>query len=222
MRFKMRPHRAIYLARVRGRHHAQYHLRAGERFRKRSRDFYFRGQLESGQIDFVDTLAPQQFHHVGTVRPYRQTVRARRTCQRNGQRRAPASAAADTDASETYRQKRATITKTATAAATPPQEIIRKTPSAVATPLPPENFSHTGKTWPKIAASPAYIMNRMLPSEKCPASQTAKNPFAASRTSVATPMDKPAVRATLAAPMFPLPIARTSPPLRARTSKYPN
>jgi len=172
-------------------------------------------QLESGQVDFVDALAPQQLHHVGTVRPYRQTrgreervsatasavpqlpppmmaifftvlttgsenavpyrhqpsiffavlhdhqrsrpaVRHRYAtggacpgAYRN--RRARRAAAADTDASETYRQKERRSRKPRLPPRRRPRRSSGKRPAG-GYPLPPENFSHTGKTWPKIAA----------------------------------------------------------------------
>ena len=69
MRLKVRPHGAIHLARMGRRHHTQHDVRPGEGLFQRAGDFNFRGQFETGQIDFVDALRAQQFHDVGAVRP---------------------------------------------------------------------------------------------------------------------------------------------------------
>ncbi len=88
----------------------------------------------------------------------------------------------------------------------------RNTPSAVATPLPPLNLSHAGKQCPRSTAKAATIIHAALSPVKRPASQTAAVPFAVSSTRVRTPASGPTTRATLVAPMFPLPALRTSPP----------
>ncbi len=88
----------------------------------------------------------------------------------------------------------------------------RNTPRAVATPLPPLNLSHTGKQCPSSTARAAIIIQVALSPVKRPASLTAAIPFAVSNTSVRTPASGPTTRATLVAPMFPLPDLRTSPP----------
>ena len=68
---------------------------SGEGFFEAAGDFDVRGQFESGQIDFVHSRALQHLHDVGAVRPQREPVRPRGPRQRDGQRRAPASAADD-------------------------------------------------------------------------------------------------------------------------------
>ena len=95
MRLQVRPHGAIHLARMGRRHHSQHDVRPGEGFFQRAGDFNFRGQFETGQIDFVDALGAQKFHDVGAVGPQREPVRPRGPRQRDGQRRAPAPAADD-------------------------------------------------------------------------------------------------------------------------------
>src|SRR5260221_8770400 len=76
----------------------------------------------------------------------------------------------------------------------------QKTPSAVATPLPPLKRSHTGKTWPSTARSAAQDIKRKVKTQgkatKSPqrlyfdparraANQTARAPLIASSASVA-------------------------------------
>ncbi len=48
------------------------------------------------------------------------------------------------------------------------------------------------------------------------------NPFAVSSNTTGTPYQRPYVRQTFEAPMFPLPRVRTSSCLKRRTSQYPN
>src|SRR5581483_1779769 len=70
------------------------------------------------------------------------------------------AAAAERDASEMYRQYAATSRKIIAAPSRAAGESIRKTPAAVATPLPPLNFSHRGKQCPRNAATPASLIQQ--------------------------------------------------------------
>src|SRR5581483_2188694 len=126
--------------------------------------------------------------------------------------------AATIDASETQRQAAKTTPKTSTAQPVAAGTRTASAPSAVATPLPPANRSVTGKTWPATAAT-AAAAGAASPGTSATATGTA--PFAASASSVSAPRRPPAVRATLLAPMFPLPLRRTSTPAR-RARRRPN
>ena len=81
--------------------------------------------------------------------------------------------------------------------------LARIAPNAVATPLPPLNFSQIGKTWPKTVKNPA-ISAKSLPYSL--ATKTVAAPFPQSSKSVATAIPLRPVRKTLVAPMFPEPI----------------
>src|ERR1043166_1345782 len=89
--------------------------------------------------------------------------------------------------SEDIRQIAAAATQVAAASSPTGQKRARVTPRNVATPLPPRNFSQTGKTCPRNA------------------------PSAAATTSVAAAAHFFPVRSTLVAPILPEPILRTSP-----------
>src|ERR1700732_4175721 len=112
----------------------------------------------------------------------------------------------------------------------------QNTPSAVATPLPPLKRSQTGNTWPITAKSAAQDIKRKVKTQgnatKLPqrlyleparraANQTAKAPLMASSANVAIPSPFAPERATLVAPMLPLPVWRISSPRKTRTSTYP-
>ena len=116
-------------------------------------------------------------------------------------------------------------------------------PAAVATPLPPLKRSHTGNMCPRSAQKAATAASRKIvrlsiicgeesyrlagtsPTVKRrdPANHNANSnatqPFNASRIKVATASPFEPVRATLVAPMFPLPVLRTSCPRKMRTSR---
>src|SRR5208282_5472286 len=98
--------------------------------------------------------------------------------------------------------------QTAAAAATASQQIGRKTPRPVATPFPPLNFSQTGNMCPITARTAAAIIQRALPPVQRPAIQTDRQPFPASKSRVRVPASAPALGATLAAPILPLPLER--------------
>src|SRR6267154_3277513 len=95
------------------------------------------------------------------------------------------------------------------------------TPRPVATPLPPRKRSQTGKQWPTTAATP-QAAPRDDESADFEAKKAGKKPFRASSSSVETAAVRPAARATLVAPMFPDPIARTSRPEASFAMKRPN
>src|SRR6267378_5533891 len=98
----------------------------------------------------------------------------------------------------------------------------RNAPAAVATPLPPRNFSQIGKQWPSSAARAATIIHVALSPVIRSAIQTGAAPFAISNSSVSTAGNGPATRATFVAPMLPLPDLRTSPPPNNRVNSTPN
>ena len=101
--------------------------------------------------------------------------------------------------------------------------ITRMKPKVEATPLPPLNFSQTGKLWPMMAAVPAYKAATRLVEVKMPAknmssagtkrsaSQAAKPALEASSRTVSRARSLRPVRSTLVAPMLPEPILRMSP-----------
>ena len=115
--------------------------------------------------------------------------------------------------------------------------IITNAPNPVATPLPPRKFSQMGNMWPATAnnaakAAPntnsgdeAGIVSRhgMRPIDVCPRIEefksaphtTAIDPFSASSNRVKIPRPGD-LRATLVAPMLPLPVRRTSSPRKIR------
>ena len=64
------------------------------------------------------------------------------------------------DPTEMYRVIQTALRKTASAGPTASGVSTAKTPHAVATPLPPRKRSHTGKTWPTMAARPAAAVHR--------------------------------------------------------------
>src|SRR5215469_6493149 len=80
-------------------------------------------------------------------------------------------------------------------------------PKPVATPFPPLNLSHTGATWPAIAAKAAAKRRVRCPGKSADGTMTAAKPFEQSKTKVARPSHG-AVRATFVAPMLPLPVVR--------------
>ena len=91
-------------------------------------------------------------------------------------------------------------------------------------PFPPLNPSQTGNMCPITAAMAAAIIQRalLLPSAQRLAIRTAAYPFAASSSKVRRPAPSPALRATFAAPIFPLPCSRISSPSPAFTIRKPN
>src|SRR5690348_1768288 len=124
--------------------------------------------------------------------------------------------------SETYRQNATTRIHISAAAPTASRDIGRKTPSAVATPLPPRNFIQHENMCPATAPSAAAIIHLAFPCIQLAAIHTAEYPFPASSSSVITPAVFPATRLTFVAPMFPLPDSRTSAPRDIFTIRYPN
>src|SRR5690349_4928817 len=108
--------------------------------------------------------------------------------------------AEETEPSETYLQKMTTRRNTMTAARHARGDNTRNIPAAVATPLPPLNFSQTGKQCPSKAANAAIIIQVAASFESFLASKTAPAPLATSSTKVNTPARNPAARATLVAP----------------------
>src|SRR4029077_17304369 len=120
------------------------------------------------------------------------------------------AAAAAIEPSETYFQYAATNAKRASAATAAGAQSARKTPNAVATPLPPLKLSQMGKQCPNKTARPAIIIQVALSWEYRAASQTAAYALAVSSSKVKMPADGPATRVTLAAPIFPLPEVRIS------------
>src|ERR1700690_3680788 len=118
------------------------------------------------------------------------------------------AADAEIEPSETKRQYATTSRKSITAPKNAGGHRAPKTPAAVATPLPPRNPSQIGKQWPIRAHKPAIIIHVELWSERRAGRRTANEPFAASSNSVRIPASGPATRATLVAPMLPLPSLR--------------
>ena len=92
-------------------------------------------------------------------------------------------------------------------------------PPATATPLPPLKRSHTGKTWPAMAAAAATAGQGS--SVRSRAITTATTPLRMSAAITAMPISRPRVRNTFAAPRFPLPTVRRSTP-RARPARNAN
>ncbi len=127
------------------------------------------------------------------------------------------------DPRDTYRNSSTTTTKMPAAISTALGAIIMKAPRPVATPLPPWNFSQTGNMCPTTADNAAraiasYGLVASTRPERYAASATAAEPFNASRTSVITPSTGD-LRETFVAPMFPLPLWRTSSPWKMRTRR---
>ena len=96
----------------------------------------------------------------------------------------------------------------------------RNTPNAVATPLPPRNRRNGEKQWPRMAAPPVASATRGSSAPRR-ARAVGSAPLAASSTSTIRPGATPSTRATLVAPMLPLPRDRMSTP-RARATTTPN
>ena len=142
----------------------------------------------------------------------------RRVSFRNPSVNSGKKAAAVTDARDTNRNAASIITNTAIASKTAFGVSRKKEPRPVATPLPPRKRSQIGNMWPLTAASAATNATVRLPGQSAIAIPTAASPFTTSRTSVRTPSFGD-VRATFVAPIFPLPVVRTSAPRNARTSK---
>ena len=67
--FDERTHRAINLARVSRRHHAQHDVGPGERLFEAARDFDVSRQFKSGKINLVDPPRAEHLDDVGAVRP---------------------------------------------------------------------------------------------------------------------------------------------------------
>src|SRR5712691_1429881 len=132
------------------------------------------------------------------------------------------AAAAATEPRETYRQQATQRRKSSSALTAANGHRARNTPRAVATPLPPLNLSQTGKQCPSSTTKAAMVIQVALSLVTRPASQTAAAPFAVSKISVRIPASGPTTRATLVAPMFPLPALRTSPPPKDFASSTPN
>src|SRR5688500_11248707 len=65
------------------------------------------------------------------------------------------TAAAPSDAIETYLVRASVTAKPRHARVTAAGDSTANTPAAAATPLPPRNPSHTGKRWPTTAHTPA-------------------------------------------------------------------
>src|SRR5437899_6432459 len=132
------------------------------------------------------------------------------------------AAAAANDPSETYRQNQTTNAKRINAATIASAHSAPNLPAAVATPLPPRNLNQTGKQCPSNAKNPAMTMAPASPWITRPASDTASHPLPASNAKVSTPGNGPATRTTFVAPIFPLPVLRTSAPPKSLASISPN
>ena len=93
----------------------------------------------------------------------------------------------------------------------------------VATPLPPLNFSHTGKLWPSTVARPAKSPASMRPTKPqfLDTTSTTSAPLPTSSSSVTTANDLLPVLSTLVAPMLPDPIRRMSPSPAMRVNTSP-
>jgi len=154
------------------------------------------------------------------------------------------SAAAVIELNDMYRVRKAISRKTMTIARVALGARARNAPRAVATPFPPRNLSQRGNMCPRIAnvaataartstigGSGVHACSGKLGALESIqsmtsgrlisiAAATAANPFKASSSRVAIP-NAGDVRATLVAPMLPLPVARTSVPRKNRTSRYP-
>src|ERR1700688_3285701 len=131
------------------------------------------------------------------------------------------AAAAASEPTETYFHQAVTIAKRASAATAAGAQSARKTPKAVATPLPPLKLSQIGKQCPSNTARPAIIIQIALSWEYRPAHQTAAYPRAVSNTSVRTPAPGPAPRVPLPAPIFPLPEGQISWPPKILVIRIP-
>ena len=87
-----------------------------------------------------------------------------------------------------------------------------KTPSVVATPFPPLNFSQTGKIWPKtgVMATEAICQSKL---RRSMAKQTGITPFKISKAPTRAPHFKPKARITFVTPILPEPTFLISIPL---------
>src|ERR1700674_4511423 len=132
------------------------------------------------------------------------------------------AAAAAMEPSETYFHQAVTSANRASAATAAGAQNARKTPNAVATPLPPLKLSQIGKQCPSNTARPAIIIQVALSWEYRAASQTAAYPFVVSSAKVRMPAAGPATRVTLAAPILPLPEVRISLPPKILVIRIPN
>ena len=84
---------------------------------------------------------------------------------------------------------------------------------------PSRSLRKSGRAWPTIAPAPASTpASGETVSENTSAGT---NPFAVSSRTTGTPYQRPYVRQTFVAPMFPLPRVRMSSCLNRRTSQYP-
>src|SRR6202048_2671891 len=97
----------------------------------------------------------------------------------------------------------------------------RNTPRAEATPLPPRKRSQMGKTCPRIAATAAATARAESGGAGGWAILTARKALPRSRKRVARARPLAPERATLVAPMLPLPVERMSSFLKMRTRTYP-
>src|SRR5438445_13428888 len=132
------------------------------------------------------------------------------------------AAAAANEPSETYRQNQTTNAKRINAATIASGHSAPKIPAAVATPLPQQTLNQDGKQCQSNAKNPAMTMTPASPCITRPASHTASHPLPASNARVSTPGNGPATRATFVAPIFPLPVLRTSAPPKSLASISPN
>src|SRR6185369_687128 len=130
-------------------------------------------------------------------------------------------AAPTIDPSDTYLVVTTIARKTTPAHNTATGASTRKAPAPVATPLPPRNPNHTGKTWPTITATAAVATIQSF-RVNISAMTTAAPPFNASSTRVTTPATFPARRETFVAPVPPDPVCLISAPILPRTIRYPN
>ncbi len=91
----------------------------------------------------------------------------------------------------------------------------------MATPLPPLKPSHGEKTCPRNAAKPTPqgAQAEAVAGRTTPHSTTGSAPLPASNASTTAAARFPATRATLVAPMLPLPWARTSWPVSFRVMR---
>lgn len=135
--------------------------------------------------------------------------------------------AATIEPSETYRVANTISRKTIPEAPKASGASTRKTPTPVATPLPPRNPNQTGNIWPMTTKTAAAATQRALESEAAlektgmpridRANNTAAVPLQASSNNVKTPAPLPARRETFVAPVPPDPVSLMSAPESART-----
>ena len=133
------------------------------------------------------------------------------------QRSSGVSAVATNEARETIRLRAKVARKKSSASRIACGARPRNTPRPVATPLPPENPRKGEKRCPSSAAT-AVQTSAVSPRFRKRTATTGTQPLATSPSKVSRPAFVPALRATLVAPILPLPAWRIATPRRRAMS----